>query len=343
VQLQTEIERKLGSRMSLASRAFLWLAALGIVGSLAAFAYVQRWFTPTIDLYFYAPTATGLNRGMAVKLVGFKVGTLEELYLVGELRVKGKIVIDRRQRDSIGKDSLVRLAKESLLGTYALELVPGSGDRGPVDNGNTLAYERELDYNALAAGLVERLGPVLDEIRNVAAQLGDKDGNLQRAIRRIDEAAAELTGMGRDVRRLAADGSTLVRGIPGRIDPVLDDARRRLQRTDAVLADVQRSLVHVDGILLRMDEALPGLLEDGRRTLQNTRAATENLNRALADDVPRLMKRGDALMDDADEVVGGVRRSWPVSSMLPQPAQKVIELDSADGAAHVPAHGAAPR
>src|SRR5262245_32002658 len=125
MQLQTEIERKLEGRMSLASRAFLWLAALGILGALAAFAHVQRWFTPTIDLYFYAPTASGLNRGMAVKLVGFKVGSLDELALVGELRVKGKVVMDRHYRDSIGKDSLVRLTKESLLGTYVLELIPG--------------------------------------------------------------------------------------------------------------------------------------------------------------------------------------------------------------------------
>src|SRR5215831_18940795 len=121
MRLQDEIERKLGSRMSLASRAFLWLAALGIAGSILAFAYVQRWFTPTIDLYFYAPTATGLNRGMAVKLVGFKVGSLDELSVVGELRVKGKVVIDRHYRDSLGKDSLIRLTKESLLGTYVLE------------------------------------------------------------------------------------------------------------------------------------------------------------------------------------------------------------------------------
>src|SRR4051812_10502609 len=121
--LQTEIERKLEGRMSLASRAFLWLAALGVIGSLAAFAYVQRWFTPTMDLYFYAATADGLNRGMAVKLVGFNIGALQELQLVGELRVKGKIVIDKRHRDAIGKDSLVRLIREGLLGTYALQLV----------------------------------------------------------------------------------------------------------------------------------------------------------------------------------------------------------------------------
>src|SRR5688572_13541875 len=189
MKLQTEIERKVGSRMSLASRAFLWLAAFGIVGALAAFAHVQRWFVPTMDLYFYAPTATGLNRGMAVKLVGFKIGSLDEVILVGELRVKGKAVIDRRYRDAIGKDALIQLTKESLLGTYTLEVITGAGDGGPVKTGDTLSYQRELDPSAMVAGLVERIGPVLDDLRSVTLQITDKDGNVQRTIRRIDEAA----------------------------------------------------------------------------------------------------------------------------------------------------------
>src|SRR5262249_3391775 len=298
---------------------------------------------PTIDLYFYAPTATGLNRGMAVKLVGFKVGSLDELSVVGELRVKGKVVIDRHYRDSLGKDSLIRLTKESLLGTYVLELVPGQGDAGPVQTGNTLTYEREQDYNAVVTGLVDRVGPVLDEIRNVAAQLGREDGNLQKALRRIDETVAELAGTARDWRQFAADGTSLVRGLPPRIDPVLGDARRTLSRADSLLSDAQRSVARADGLLLRMDEALPAMIEDSQRGIQNARAAAENLNRALAEDMPRLMKRGELLLDDADEVMGGIRRSWPVSSMLPRPEQKLIELDSADGADQLTGGNAAPR
>jgi hypothetical protein len=88
-------------------------------------------------------------------------------------------------------------------------------------------------------------------------------------------------------------------------------------------------------MLKQGDEALPALLEDTRKSLQNLRAATESLNRAMAQDVPRLMSRGEATLDDADEVIGGVRRSWPVKGLLTVPSEKVIELDSADGAAHV--------
>lgn len=335
MQLQTEIERKLTGRMAMASRAFLWFATAGIIGVLAALAYTQRWFTPTIDLYFYAPTAAGLSRGMAVKLVGFRVGSLEQVSLVGELRVKGKVVMDRSYRDSVGKDARIRLAKEGLIGAYVLELISGQGDPGPVEHGSTLLYERELDYSAVVTGLVDRIGPVLDEIRNVTARVGDPEGNAQKAIKNFNEAAMALTGMGNGLRQLAADGSNLVRGVPGRIDPLLTDAQRSLLQAESALRDVQRSLARTDAMLQRVDEALPVMIEDTRRSLQSAREASENLNRTIAEDMPRVIKRGEATLDDADEVIGGVRRAWPVKNLLSAPAEKLIELDSADGAEHV--------
>lgn len=320
--------------MSFASRAFLWLAAAGMLGVLAAFAYTQRWFTPTMDIYFYADTASGLNRGMAVKLVGFNVGSLDQVSVVGELRVKGKVVMDRRYRDSLGKDSRIRLTKESLLGTYILVLIPGPGDAGPVENGSILVYERELDYSAMVTGLVDRIGPVVDEIRNFTARVGDPE-NAQKAIKNLNEAAMALMSMADGLRQLAADGSTLVRGVPGRIDPLLTDARRSLVRAESALGDAQRSLARTDAMLQQMDEALPAMIEDTRRSLQSARAASENLNRAIAEDMPRVIRRGETALEDADEVIGGARRAWPVRNLLSAPAEKVIELDSADGVEHV--------
>jgi phospholipid/cholesterol/gamma-HCH transport system substrate-binding protein len=340
VQVKDEIQRKLTGQMAWASRAFLWFAAAGIIGVLAVLGYSQRWFTPTLELYFYAPTAAGLNRGMAVKLVGFRIGTLEEVSLVGELRVKGRVVIDRHYRDSIGKDSRLRLAREGVIGAYVLELITGQGDAGPVEKGSVLVYERELDYSTAVAGLLERAGPLLDDARAITSRMSDPEGKLQMAIHHLNEAAKELASMAVGLRQLAADGSNLARSVPGRVDPVLEDMRRGVARAESLLGDAQGSLARADSVLKRTDDALPAMLEDTRRSLQNVRAATESLNRAMAQDVPRILTRGEATLDDADELIGGVRRAWPVSGMLPRPAQKVIELDSGDGAEHAAARPA---
>jgi phospholipid/cholesterol/gamma-HCH transport system substrate-binding protein len=335
VQLRTEIERKLTGRMALASRAFLWLAAAGIAGALLAFAYAHRWLTPTLDLYFYTHTATGLNRGMAVKLVGFNVGSLDEVSIVGELRVKGKVVIDRKYRDAVGKDSRIRLTKEYLLGAYILELIPGPGDPGPVDNGSTLDYERELDYNAMVANLIDRVGPVIDDLRRVTSQLGDPQAGVQKTMRHLGEAADSFVETSRGWGRFAADGSRLTadvsrmtRDVPARMDPVLNDLRR--------------SLAQLESLAKQLNEALPPMIEDTHKSLQSARAASESAQRLMAEDVPRVLRRGETVLEGTDEIVGGVRRSWPVRNMLPRAEEKLIELDSADGAGHAPAGRPAP-
>jgi hypothetical protein len=63
-------------KMALASRAFL-VRGGGHHRHGAAFAYVQRSFTPTIDLYFQTGHAR-LTKGMAVKLIGFNIGSLQK-------------------------------------------------------------------------------------------------------------------------------------------------------------------------------------------------------------------------------------------------------------------------
>ena len=328
MSLETQVERKLSGRMAAASKAFLWLAAAGIVGMLVGLAYAQRWFTPTIDLYFFTHTAAGMNRGMAVKLVGFNVGLLEQVSVVGELRVKGKLVMDRRYRDVVGKDARIRLSKEGLLGTTVLELIPGSGDPGPVENGDVLALEREMDYTTMVLYLVERVGPAIDDVRQIAARLADPEAGLPKTLRDLGEVAAAVTAMANSVGRLAVDGSRLTREVPVRIDPVL--------------SDVRRSVAQIEALVKQLNQEVPPTMDEARKSLQGVQAATESLRRVIADDVPRVLRRGEAVLDDADEMVGGVRRAWPVRNMLPPAEEKLIELDSSDGAAHATKRKPAP-
>jgi phospholipid/cholesterol/gamma-HCH transport system substrate-binding protein len=328
VKLQTEVERKLGGSMAPSSRAFLWFAVAGMIAVLGALAYSQRWFTPTLGLYFYTDTATGLSRGMAVKLVGFNVGTLEQVSLVGELSVKGRLVMDRRYRDSVGKDARIRLARDGLLGTYILQLIPGPGDPGPVDDGNILTFERELDYGAMAANLLERAGPVIDDLRIVTAKLVDAEAGVPEALKQLRDAAVALRVMGESVSTLAADGSRLTREVPARIEPALKE--------------IERNLAQIHALTKQVNEALPPMLEDARSSLRSAKQATDAAQRVIADDVPRVLRRTEELLEDTEEIIGGVRRSWPVKNMLPPPGGTIIELDSADGAGKAAARKPAP-
>ena len=335
MQLQNEVERKLSGRMALGSRAFLWLTVVVAAGVLAVLAYTQRWFTPTLALYFYADTASGLSRGMAVKLAGFNVGSLEKVSLQGELRIRGRVVMDRHFRESVGKDARIRLFRDGLLGTYALTLIPGTGDPGPVEDGDTLNFEREPDYGTLAIGLLERAAPVIEELRALSATLADPESGLPKTVRSLNEAAAVWRATGSDVsafvadaRRLTADARQLTRELPARLEPSA--------------AALERNLAQIEAIAKELNISTQATLEEMRTSLRSIRGAADAAQRLTAEDASRVLRRTEDALVDAEEIMGAVRRNWPVKNMLPATGDKLIELDSADGAGRPQSTAPAP-
>ena len=332
MQLQNEVERKLSGRMALGSRAFLWLTVVVAAGVLAVLAYTQRWFTPTLALYFYADTASGLNRGMAVKLAGFNVGSLEKVSLQGELRIRGRVVMDRHFRDSVGKDARIRLFRDGLLGTYALTLIPGTGDPGPVEDGDTLSFEREPDYGTLAIGLLERAAPVIEDLRALSATLANPESGLPKTVRSLNEAAAVWRETGSDAsafvadarrltadaRQLTADARQLTREFPARLEPAA--------------AALERNLVQIEAIAKELNLSTQATLDEMRTSLRSIRGAADAAQRLTAEDASRVLRRAEDVLVDAEEITGAVRRNWPVKNMLPAAGDRLIELDSADGA-----------
>ena len=54
---------------------FLLTALFGFAALVTLVAYKQGMFVPHTDIYFHAPDATGINKGMAVRLHGVPVAS----------------------------------------------------------------------------------------------------------------------------------------------------------------------------------------------------------------------------------------------------------------------------
>ena len=61
--------------------AFLLSALVGFAGLLGLVAYKQGMFERHVNVYFHAPDATGINKGMAVRLNGVPVGSVKDVEL----------------------------------------------------------------------------------------------------------------------------------------------------------------------------------------------------------------------------------------------------------------------
>ena len=333
-------EMRAGLRdIAVASRIFLVVAALALAGAIGVLAWQQGVFTRTIDVTFMAGTADGMNKGMAVKLVGFKVGSVDAIAVTPDLRVKVDVKLDEKYRNMIDQDAVIRLVKEGLIGGNVLEVRPGSGDKGPVRSGTQLKYEREPALDAAVAALVDQIAPVIADVKQVTSFLASPEGDFRQAIGNANRAAAALVETRADLKKLIAE---LVEGLgrgEQRVTAVLDTA-------DGLLKDTRASIAVLDGSLRKIDAALPGIATKMDQSLENIRLASEAIRGVATGQLPgvvgdagSLVNEGSALVSDTGEIVRGARQAWPVRNLVPPRQELRLRLDSGGGLAPVAPEG----
>jgi phospholipid/cholesterol/gamma-HCH transport system substrate-binding protein len=331
------LEMRKGVRdITLASRIFLVLGVVSLVAAVVLLAYNQGAFTQSIHVYFLAESATGMNKGMAVKLVGFKVGSVESIAIDNDRRVEVELKVDAKYAPMIDADATVRLIREAIIGSNVLEFRPGSGKLGPVQDKAILLYEREPSVESAMMVLLDQMSPIVTDIRQITAYLSAPDSDLRQAVRSVNRTAGVLADASVEVKKLIAmttdridKGETQVSGVLGAADKLLQDAGA--------------SLTLIDGSLRKVDAAIPGITSKLDQTLENIRAASEAVRGMVAGELSGVVGEAGALVSDTSEVMRGAKRSWPVSNFVPPPRESLLRLDGEGGLTAVPADGVRDR
>ena len=316
--------------ITLASRIFLVLGVVSLVAAVVLLAYHQGAFTQRIHLYFLAGTAEGMNKGMAVKLVGFKVGAVESITIENDLRVMVELSVDARYAPMIPADATVRLVREAIIGSNVLEFRPGTGSLGPVQDKAILGYAREPSVESALVALLDQVSPIVSDIRQITAYLNAPDSDLRQTIRDVNRTAGALAEASGEVQKLIATTADRIDRGEARLSGVLGNA-------DKLLQDAGSSLALINDSLKKVDAALPGITNKMDQTLENIRAASEAVRKLVAGDLSGVVGDAGALVSDTSEVVRGARRSWPVSNFVQPPRESLLRLDGGGGVTAVPA------
>ena len=331
------LEMRKGVRdITLASRIFLVLGVVSLVAAVVLLAYYKGAFTQRIQIYFPADSAAGMNKGMAVKLVGFKVGSVESIAIESDLRVMVELKIDAEYAPMIDADATVRLIREAIIGSNVLEFRPGSGKRGPVQDKAILQYEREPSIESGMMALLDQVAPIVTDIRQITAYLSAPDSDLRQAVRSVNRTAGALADVSVEVKKLIATTTDRIEKGETRVSSVLGTA-------DKLLQDAGASLTVIDGSLRKVDAAIPGITSKLDQTLENIRVASEAVRGMVTGDLSGVVGEAGALVSDTSEVVRGAKRSWPVSSFVQPPRDSLLRLDGGGGVTAVPADGGRDR
>lgn len=317
---------------------FLGFAALLALALVAAALVRQGLFTQTSPLYFFAPGAQGIAKGMAVQLSGFRIGSVEALSLEADTSVKVRVSVESDTLRHITQGSAIKLAREGLIGASFLEIVPGERGARPHAAGGVLRFERERDFGAIADSLAARLNPILEDVKRITERAQDPQGDLLTTLRHIRETTAAIAAMRGDLQRMAQTTGERIDGMAGKVEQVLDGtalvldkAGRTIDTASQSLASATRSLETLGNTLRTVNRELPALVLKIDHTLANVESASADARRiaqTLGSELPPAIREGRMLTEDAREIVDGARRAWPIRNLLPAPEQAVPPLDS---------------
>ena len=143
---------------------FLLTAALLGIAALITVAARQGVFTQTIPVHFFAESAQEITKGMAVKVIGFKIGKVDQVVIEPDNRVKVRIMVNDDYARLIPRDSVARVTKEGLIGASMIEIQPGQDKTRTVAADDVLRFERDSGLGEIAKKITDQVIPILHDV-----------------------------------------------------------------------------------------------------------------------------------------------------------------------------------
>jgi phospholipid/cholesterol/gamma-HCH transport system substrate-binding protein len=289
--------------LSRGTRRFLFLALALALALVVAIVVRQGLFRQTANYSFVADTAQDIAKGQAVRIAGFRVGSVSEVNLKDDGKVAVTLEIDADHMRFITHDARVELRKEGLVGSATLEIVPGADKTRLAAAQARLTFSRADGLTALANQVRDEFVPILKDIKLITGTLADPEKGLPGTLAKIRESSEALNV-------LLANGNRQVEGIGGKAIQVLGKA--------------EEDLGHLGQTLEAANKRLPGMLDRTQQMLDHA----EKITAEAAVSVPPALRDGSAVAADVREIVGGAKQTWPIRTFVDAPAPATLKADS---------------
>jgi phospholipid/cholesterol/gamma-HCH transport system substrate-binding protein len=284
-------------------RRFLLAAVLATLAVAAAIVVRQGVFRQTTSYSFVTNSAQDIVKGQAVRIAGFRVGSVSDVSLKDDGQVAVVIEIDADHMRFVTHDAKVELRKEGLVGSATLEIVPGPDQSRLAPAQARLKFSRADGLAALANQVRDEFVPILKDIKAITGALADPQKGLPGTLAQIRSSSEALNA-------LLINGNRQVEGIGSTAIRVLGKA--------------EQDLGHLGQTLETANRRLPGMIERTQQVLDHV----EKITAEAETSVPPALRDGGAAVSDVREIVSGAKRAWPIRNFVDAPAPATLKADS---------------
>ena len=309
------LEKKIG--LFVLSTIFILIFILAFV------AYQGDYFAKKINLYTVADSGKGLIVGMPVKLSGFKIGKLNKLYLDDLTKVKLELSINKDYAKWIKTNSRVVLAKEGLFGEFVLEITPGSKNAFNRKESDSIPFDRDVELSEIAEDMRLEVKRLIDNARNLIAEISSPQGDVKMALKNVNQLSVELLA----TLKVIDESVNKVGSILNQTEKVIDES---VDKVDSILNQTDLAAARLKNSSENIDSNIPKIIDKIENSLSNIEQITKDMDllfKEVSPKIPATVRKGDQILDGVEEVLGVVRRQWPINKGI---KEKTYDLQSAD-------------
>jgi phospholipid/cholesterol/gamma-HCH transport system substrate-binding protein len=294
------LERKIGI--------FIAVALLGVVIAFVLYGVQKDFFTPIYTLRFTADRGTGFSKGMPVKLSGFRIGRVTSISLNEQAMVDINIEVDKKYRTWIRSDSTVNLVKEGLVGDSIVDITIGTQDKPELKEGEAIEYIKTKGLDEMAKEIVEKVKPVLFEVRDIISYVNDPEGDIKRTIRNLEVLTRNLDGT-----RQQAD--TLLVSVNGNLDRISNRAITTIESANSKIdsLDLAPALSRLNSTIDNIDKKIPPILDKADATLAEVSKLsreTRVMSEAAFPKIPGLLSQAEDVLLSTDRLINSIQNIW---------------------------------
>jgi ABC-type transporter Mla subunit MlaD len=153
----------------------------------------------------------------------------------------------------------------------------------------------------------------VSDVRGILADFNRPDGDYRKSSAAARELFEQLPATNQEARRL------------------LRDADRSVLAAEATFGSVSRVSAQAEQQLPVLAGKLTATLDSFSDAAAQLREATRKNSDALHETLrqtPALVRDGNDLVRDGQEIVGAVRNAWPIRNLVEAPATRTLPLDS---------------
>lgn len=301
--------RSTGNRRAVIVGIFIFLGLAIFIWTVLTLGSQKNTFQNSITIKTYFQNVNGLQKGNNIWFSGVKVGTIDQVDLIGNGKVQVIMSIGEKSVPYIHRNAKAKLSTDGLIGNKIIEIYGGSSQAPAISDGDVLNNEELLSTDQMMATLSKNndnllaitanlkvisdkmaggqgsVGKLLNdetfanELNKTVETLHNASSNLQQLSSNVSHYTARLNDSGTLANDLVSDTIIFskLRSTVGQLEQVASKSNEVINSLQGAANTVNEGLKNTNapaGMLLG-DEKTAGSL---KVTMQNLQSASVKLN-----------------------------------------------------------------